>query len=57
VIQKLRQIYPLAVLLSIAQIPRATYYYHAKAQAAADKYATAKEEIATIYREHKGRYG
>mgnify|MGYP000877810458 CR=1 FL=1 len=56
-IQKLRQIYPLAVLLSIAQIPRATYYYHAKAQAAADKYAAAKEEIATIYHEHKGRYG
>lgn len=56
-IQKLRQIYPLAMLLSIAQIPRATYYYHAKALAAPDKYAAAKEEIATVCHEHKGRYG
>ncbi len=56
-IQKLRQIYPVAALLSIAQIPRATYYYHAKAQTAPDKYAVAKEEIATIYHELKGRDG
>jgi transposase InsO family protein len=57
VIQKLRPIHPLTALLSIAQIPRSTYYYHAKSQAAPDKYATEKEEIAAIYREHKGRYG
>ena len=56
-IQKLRQIYPLAVLLSIAQIPRATFYYHMKHQAEPDKYSRAKEEIAAIYHEHKGRYG
>lgn len=56
-IQKLRPIHPLTALLSIAQIPRSTYYYHAKSQAAPDKYATEKEEIAAIYREHKGRYG
>ena len=47
----------MAVLLSIAQIPRATYYYHAKHQAEPDKYSSAKEEIEAIYHENKGRYG
>jgi transposase InsO family protein len=57
VIQKLRQTFPLALLLCIAQIPRATYYYHAKRQAATDKYSKAKDEITAIYHENKGRYG
>jgi len=57
VIQKLRQTFPLAVLLSIAQIPRATYYYHAKRQEELDKYGRAKKEIEAIYHENKGRYG
>lgn len=57
VIQKLRQIFPLALLLCIAQIPRATYYYHAKRQAEPDKYSRAKDEIVAIYQENKGRYG
>ena len=56
-IQKLRQTFPLAVLLSIAQIPRATYYYHAKRQEELDKYGRAKKEIEAIYHENKGRYG
>lgn len=56
-IQKLRQTFPLAVLLSIAQIPRATYYYHVKRQAEPDKYKKEKEEIKVIYYENKGRYG
>ncbi len=56
-IQKLRHEYPLDLLLSIAQIPRATYYYHAKRKAEPDKYADAKAEIAIIYHENKGRYG
>ncbi len=56
-IQKLRQDFPLALLLCIAQIPRATYYYHAKRQAEPDKYDRAKEEIMAIYHENKGRYG
>ena len=56
-IVKLRQGYPLAALLSIAQIPRATYYYHAKRQSIPDKYGEAKETIGTIYHENKGRYG
>lgn len=56
-IQKLRQPFPLALLLSIAQIPRATFYYHAKHQAEPDKYGRAKEDIEAIYHENKGRYG
>ena len=56
-IEKLRQEYSLAILLCVAQIPRATYYYHTKRQAKPDKYAAAKQEIATIYYENKGRYG
>ena len=45
------------MLLSVAQIPRATYYYHTKRQAEPDKYNKVKEEIAVIYDENKGRYG
>lgn len=56
-IQKLRQEYPLAVLLSIAQLPRATFYYHLKQQIKPDKYAEAKAEITASYNENKGRYG
>ena len=56
-IQELRREHPLAMLLEIAQLPRATFYYHLKAQSREDKYAVAKEEITAIYHEHKGRYG
>lgn len=56
-IQKLRQEFSLALLLYIAQIPRATYYYHTKRQAEPDKYSEIKDQIAAIYHEHKGRYG
>ena len=56
-IQELRQEYPLAMLLEIAQLPRATFYYHLKQNAKPDKYKSAKEEITAIYHENKGRYG
>ena len=45
------------ILLEIAQIPRSTYYYHVKRQAVPDKYKRAKEEIASISHENRGRYG
>ena len=57
VIQTLRLKYPLLLLLEIAQLPRATFYYYLKRMQRADKYAGAKEEIAAIYHENKGRYG
>lgn len=47
----------MALLLSIARIPRATFYYHVKHQVEPDKYSRAKEEIAAIFHENKGRYG
>ena len=56
-IQELRQEHDLAILLEIAQLPRATYYYHSKTRRSADKYAQAKAEIQVIFHENKGRYG
>lgn len=56
-IQILRLEFPLALLLSIAQLPRSTYYYHARRQTFPDKYAEAKAAISAIYHENKGRYG
>lgn len=56
-IQKLRQEFSLDILLSIAQIPRSTYYYHATRRAEPDKYSNVKDEIASIFHENKGRYG
>ena len=45
------------ILLSIAQLPRATFYYHLKRMEQVDKYESEKEEITAIYHENKGRYG
>ena len=56
-VQKLRQEFSLAVLLTIAQLPRATFYYHLKRMDVPDKYKEVKAEITAIYHENKGRYG
>ena len=53
----LRQEFSLTILLDIAQLPRATFYYHLKQMQKTDKYASVKEEITAIYHENKGRYG
>ena len=45
------------ILLSIAQLPRSTFYYHLKKSDRADKYKDAKDTITAIYCENKGRYG
>ena len=45
------------LLLEIAHLPRATFYYHLKQMEKPDKYAEAKAEISSIYHENKGRYG
>jgi len=57
VIQKLRLEYPLDELLSIAQLPRSTYYYHAKQMLKEDKYSEIKNQITKISHENRGRYG
>ena len=56
-IQELRREHDLAMLLEIAQLPKATFYYHRKDQDKQDKYAQAKAEITAIFHENKGRYG
>ena len=56
-IQELRREYDLTILLEVAQLPKATYYYHRKKQNSVDKYALVKTEIQTIFHENKGRYG
>ena len=45
------------ILLEVAHLARATYYYHEKRLAKPDKYGDVKEAIAAIYHENKGRYG
>ena len=56
-ISELRQKYPLKDLLSIAGVPRSTYYYYLKRMQQPDKYRIEKEEIMAIYHENQGRYG
>lgn len=45
------------MLLAVAGLARATYYYHAKRLTIQDKYAIVKQEISTIYKENRGRMG
>lgn len=54
---ELRQKHKLDVLLGVAELSRATYYYHLKRQSAQDKYSEIKEQISLIYTENKGRFG
>ena len=54
VVQKLRQKHALSILLSIAQLPRATFYYHLNRMKQADKYESEKQEITAIYHENRG---
>lgn len=56
-IQELRREHDLTILPEIAQLPKATFYYHRKNQARQDKYAQARAEITAIFHENKGRYG
>lgn len=56
-ISALRHKHKLEILLAVAKLPRATYYYHAKRLAAPDKYAELVSKIQVIYAQHKGRVG
>ena len=44
-------------LLKLAEIPRSTFYYHLKQLNKIDKYIEIKDEILSIFHEHKGCYG
>jgi len=56
-VTELRQKHKPDVLLDVAKLPRATYYYHQKRQSAQDKYSEIKEQITLTYNENKGRVG
>ena len=56
-IQNLRSEFSLQILLSIARLPRATYYYHIKRFMQPDKYTEIRAEITTVFNKNRGRYG
>jgi putative transposase len=56
-VQELRQQYPIAGLLKLAQLPRSTFYYQLGLPRRSDKYGELKDTIKTIFERHKGRYG
>ena len=53
---ELRQLFPLAGLLKLANLARSTFYYQHKSLQGADKYEQLKEQIRTLFNRHKGRY-
>ena len=57
VVSALRHIHKLSVLLAVAGLARATYYYHVGQLAKPDKYAEVKQAITTIYEENRKRVG
>lgn len=56
-IWELRHEFEVTLLVEIADIPRSTYYYHAKQLEKPDKYESVKTQITSIYEEHRKRYG
>lgn len=56
-IWELRHKHKISLLLEVSELARATYYYHLKRRATPEKYGEVKEQITTIYHEHRGRYG
>ena len=58
VIQALRPEFGLNILLEINGMARSVFYYHLKKlKEGVDKYKHEREEIKSIFHEHKGRYG
>ena len=55
--QELRQQYPIAGLLKVAELPRSTFYYQLSLLGKDDKHSELKETIKAVYVRHKGRYG
>ncbi|MED5052655.1 IS3 family transposase [Anoxybacillus rupiensis] len=57
VVYELRHAFPMKALLSLADIPRSTYYYWVKNFGRPDPDAELKGIIQAIDDEHEGRYG
>ncbi|VEA66741.1 Integrase core domain [Serratia plymuthica] len=53
----MRQQHRLEILLKAGELARSTYYYCCKSQRAPDKYSEVKQQVMTVFNEHKGRYG
>jgi len=56
-VQELRQQYPIAALLKVAELPRSTFYYQLGLLGKNDKHGELKKTIKAVYERHKGRYG
>lgn len=54
---ELRPQHSLTCLLETAGLSRSTFYYQHKVLQLGDKYSEVKEQIRTMYAQHKGRYG
>jgi putative transposase len=47
----------LSILLSVAELSRSTFYYHAKLMENPEREAPRKQQILGLFHHHKGRYG
>jgi len=56
-VSALKDRFPLAAVLQLADLPRSTFYYQLQAQAKPDKHAVLKQLIQRVYHEEKGLYG
>jgi len=56
-VSALKDRFPLAAVLELADLPRSTFYYQLQAQAKPDKHAALKQMIQRVYHEEKGLYG
>lgn len=45
------------MLLKLKKMARSVFYYHLKRLGTREKYATERDEIKSVFHEHKGRYG
>nr|WP_240979139.1 IS3 family transposase [Pseudomonas putida] len=57
IVSALKDRFPLAAVLQLADLPRSTFYYQLQAQAKPDKHAVLKQLIQRVYHEEKGLYG
>lgn len=54
---ELRQRYPLAGLLQVANLARSTFYYQLDVLSGGDKHVQLKQLIRDVFERHRGRYG
>lgn len=57
VVSELKAKFKLSHLLKASELPKSVYYYHRNKGDSNDKYDAIKQQIVTIFHEHKGLYG